>query len=41
MNSYQKAVATHLTELRDPKVDRDPQFGKCCDKLYFVSPRSV
>jgi len=32
---FQKTLATHLTELRDPLLGRDPQFGKPCSTLHL------
>src|SRR6218665_4178913 len=33
INISRKTLATHLAELRDPLLGRDPQFGKRCTTL--------
>jgi len=34
---FQKTLATHLTELRDPLLGCDPQFGKPCTTQLCLS----
>src|SRR6218665_3742717 len=33
INISRKTLATHLAELRDPLLGRDPQFGKRCFRV--------